>query len=395
MTTGAGVVVLGGAGRTGRHAVRTVLALGLADRLVIADRDGAAAARVAGACGPPAVAAAVDLEDGPAVARALAGADVVLNAAGPFHAFGAAPLAAAIDAGCHYLDVGDDWEATLDMLAFEGRARTAGVSAVIGIGASPGITNLLAARAVRELDRVDTLHTGWSAAGAAGGDDGTPGASAAVAHFLHQIVHPILVRREGRLAGAMPLEPVALDFPGMPRVVGWTIGHPEPITLGRWWPALRESTNVMVAPQAMSTALRDIAGAIRRGVLSLATAANVLVAGAAALPAAEGDPSAPTLFALAKGWRGGRPTTVAASLTALPPGGMPGVTGTPLAVALALLRRGAVAGHGVAPPEAAFEPGSFFDALAPHCAPARRGREDLVAIRCAPTPARASNGSHP
>ena len=44
--------------------------------------------------------------------------------------------------------------------ALDAEARAAGVTAVIGMGASPGVTNLLAARAVAPLDRVDDLFTG-------------------------------------------------------------------------------------------------------------------------------------------------------------------------------------------------------------------------------------------
>ena len=40
-------------------------------------------------------------------------------------------------------------------------ARAAGITAVIGMGASPGITNLLACQAVRELDGVDELIAGF------------------------------------------------------------------------------------------------------------------------------------------------------------------------------------------------------------------------------------------
>ena len=57
---------------------------------------------------------------------------------------------AAIEAGAHYLDICDDWEPTLDMLELGERARARGVTAVIGMGASPGLTNLLAMKAGKD-----------------------------------------------------------------------------------------------------------------------------------------------------------------------------------------------------------------------------------------------------
>jgi len=60
-----------------------------------------------------------------------------------------------LGAGVHYLDINDDWESTEAMLAMDAAARGRGVTAVIGMGASPGISNLLARHAMRRLDLVD------------------------------------------------------------------------------------------------------------------------------------------------------------------------------------------------------------------------------------------------
>ncbi|MBG0831527.1 transposase [Planomonospora sp. ID67723] len=56
------------------------------------------------------------------------------------------------------IDVCDDWESTLRML--DADVRAAGC-AVVGMGASPGIGNLLAARAAARLDIVIDLYTAW------------------------------------------------------------------------------------------------------------------------------------------------------------------------------------------------------------------------------------------
>ena len=54
------------------------------------------------------------------------------------------------------------------MLELDAAAKAVGATALVGTGAGPGITNLLAVLAARELDTVSGLVTGWNieAAGA-------------------------------------------------------------------------------------------------------------------------------------------------------------------------------------------------------------------------------------
>ena len=153
------VVALGGAGGMGRVAARTAATLDVTSVLVVADLDGEAAERLAAECGPGASALPVDVTDEAALRRLLGETDVVLNTTGPFYRFGVPILRAAIDARCHYLDINDDWEPTLEMLALDSEARSAGVTAIVGLGASPGISNLLAVSAMRDLDEVTDLVT--------------------------------------------------------------------------------------------------------------------------------------------------------------------------------------------------------------------------------------------
>ena len=55
--------------------------------------------------------------------------NIVVNTCGPFFKFGEPILSAAIDSGCHYLDICDDWEPTLEMMKLDANAKSAGVSA--------------------------------------------------------------------------------------------------------------------------------------------------------------------------------------------------------------------------------------------------------------------------
>ena len=66
----------------------------------------------------------------------MADTDLVMNTCGPFFLHAGHVLQTAIETGCHYLDICDDWEPTLEMLTFDQKAKEAGVSATVGLGAA-------------------------------------------------------------------------------------------------------------------------------------------------------------------------------------------------------------------------------------------------------------------
>ncbi len=369
----------------GRHAVRTALDFDFVDRVVVADRDGGRATAFAEECGDKATAAQLDIEDGAALRALLEDADAVLNTVGPFYRFGEPVLRAAIDTGTHYFDICDDWEPTLAMLSLDGEARTAGVTAVVGIGASPGISNMLAAKAMAGLDEVASIVTGWGLEGT--GDEAiAPGGepSAALVHWLHQCSGTIRILRGGAPVDVSPVEEVTVDFPGIGASSAWTVGHPEAVTLPRGRPYVRESYNVMVAPRWLIGVVRSIAAEIDTGRMTVEQGAALMTGpapdGASHEAEPEGQPRLPPLFAVATGRKDGEPCTVGATVLSGPAGGMGGVTGIPLALALRLLADGKIGRQGVSAPEEAIDPDAFFDALAPYCEPPKTGVGDLVHV---------------
>jgi saccharopine dehydrogenase (NAD+, L-lysine-forming) len=155
-------VVLGGCGAVGRFAARTLAAVEDFDRVVIADIDEATAKRLAAEMGPKVTAARVDAGDAAQVAAVVAGSDVVVNCTGPFYRFARPCLQGAIDAGVNYVDVCDDVDATYDLLSMDEAVRKAGLTALLGMGNSPGVTNLLGRFAADQLldtvEAVDIYH---------------------------------------------------------------------------------------------------------------------------------------------------------------------------------------------------------------------------------------------
>jgi short subunit dehydrogenase-like uncharacterized protein len=87
---------------------------------------------------------ALALDDPASLAAALAGVDLVLNAAGPFlHTAG--PLAeACLNAGVHYLDIGNELQVFRALYELHGRAQRSGVAIIPGVGFGVVATNCLA-----------------------------------------------------------------------------------------------------------------------------------------------------------------------------------------------------------------------------------------------------------
>ncbi|MGW4248314.1 saccharopine dehydrogenase family protein, partial [Nocardia sp. NPDC004722] len=277
------VLALGGAGAMGAAAVETATRLLGVERIVIGDRDGAAAQAAARRyCDArvPVSALTVDVTHGPALRDALTQVDLVLNTVGPYYRFGRMVLRAAIDTGTHYLDICDDWEPTLDMLDLDEQARTAGVCAVVGMGASPGVSNLLAALAAAELDTVIDAYTAWPVdVPDTGGEEllcAGERPSAAAVHWMRQSSGAISAVAAGRLTAQRPLRPVTLTLPGGRRGTAYTVGHPEPITLQRSLNPVGDAANLMVVTPWTLGYLEVLRRDIDAGLLTDETAAAQL-----------------------------------------------------------------------------------------------------------------------
>ncbi|MEV8347399.1 saccharopine dehydrogenase family protein [Streptomyces niveus] len=386
------ILALGGPGAMGAVAVRVAAGLPGVTEIVVADRRLEAAeglVRRLGGSGTAMRPAKVDVTDDAALRAVLRDADVVLNTVGPYYQFGMTVLSAAIATGTHYLDICDDWEPTQRMLGLDDEARAAGVCAVVGMGASPGMSNLLAARAVEQLDRVRDLYTAWpvDVSGDGGQDDeqdeqlvdpdGRPGA--AVVHWMEQISGKVAVVSAGRLVHRQPLQPVFLALSKTCSGTAYTVGHPEPVTLHSSFRPTGNAANLMVVTPGTLAYLDVLRRDIDAGRLTNETAAADLAkpSTSRALRATvramrlKGPGSLPPFFAAATGTRCGRPVTVLARL-AEPPGApglidnMAEATGIPLALGLAQLADHSRLRPGVHPPETVIDPGRFFHDLVRH-----------------------------
>ena len=391
------VIVLGGAGEMGRKAVSIISDFENIGELVVADFDLASAEKIvaknASEAKIPLKAVSVDVTDSEQLISLLEGNDIVLNMTGPFYRLGVPVLEAAIAAGCHYLDICDDWEPTIDMLALHEKAVESDVIAVIGIGASPGISNILARVVCDRLDRVDDLYTVWPVdAGDERGDaiqvviEENQGASAAIVHWMQQISGEIEVVKEGHRVTQRPMLPVTLNYPNAGEGTGYTVGHPEPITLVKTMGIQGSSASLMLLRKHTAAFIDGLRKRIDTGQLSLEAGAKEIGKPSllGRLKAAfrsfwfPGPGDLPLFFAWARGEHNGESRVVGATFTSAPADGMAGITSWPLAIALSQLLDGRITTVGVHPPETVIEPEHFFNMLAQACEPPVDGMEELV-----------------
>jgi saccharopine dehydrogenase (NAD+, L-lysine-forming) len=144
------VAVLGAGGTIAPAIVRDLGESAEVAGLLLLDLDEVRASEVARRHGAEkAQARGVDARDPEAFAAALAEVDVLVNSAS--YRINLEAMQACLDAGCHYLDLGGLYLMTQRQLELGGSFEQAGRLAILGIGSSPGKTNLMALRGVREL----------------------------------------------------------------------------------------------------------------------------------------------------------------------------------------------------------------------------------------------------
>jgi lysine 6-dehydrogenase len=223
------VVVVGGAGAMGRWTLRDLTESEGVDEVVVADLDGARAMEAAGwaaaRSGSNGTAQVQGMEldagDGDAMRRALEAADVVCNCA--VKATNLPVMEACADTGTHYVDLGGLFHTTRRQLALHDRFVDAGATAVVGMGASPGTTNVMAALAARGLEVVEEVEVRLGIADFAPSTAPLP-LPYAVDTLLDEFAAPAMAFRDGRFVEVPAMsEQEELDFP--PPVGRVRVGH--------------------------------------------------------------------------------------------------------------------------------------------------------------------------
>jgi lysine 6-dehydrogenase len=148
------VFMIGGAGAMAWGTARDLLELDELEELILADLDEARVCQRAERLNDArAQATTCDANDVGSLSKSLAGYDVCANAAN--HAVNLNVMRACLEAGVHYADLGGLFHVTRQQLEMDSEFRKRGLVALLGIGAAPGITSVLAGRCAQALDTVE------------------------------------------------------------------------------------------------------------------------------------------------------------------------------------------------------------------------------------------------
>lgn len=148
------IVVLGGAGEVGTAVSRDLAGCPEVDELVIADVDAERASGLVAELGGRVVSVELDLRERDAVLAILHGANVLMNCTS--FAWFDDVIALAIEAGLDYADLLSEPSERQRAAANE-----AGITAVSGLGATPGLSNVLVRHAAEELGDPEEVHVSW------------------------------------------------------------------------------------------------------------------------------------------------------------------------------------------------------------------------------------------
>src|SRR5260370_30203631 len=170
------IVVLGGAGAMGRITVRALSEYEEVDQITIADYNEERAHEVASSLKSNKIQVRqIDVNDEARLHTLLRETDVVLSAVE--YVFNLPVLKACIQEKVHYADLGGLFHMTRTLMDMNAAVEAAGITAIMGMGGTPGITNVLARAAVDKLDRVDSIK------GQLGCIDDTPSTAALAAPY--------------------------------------------------------------------------------------------------------------------------------------------------------------------------------------------------------------------
>jgi lysine 6-dehydrogenase len=243
------VAVVGAAGIIGPAIVATLAEHDAVDEIRCLDLNDAGAREVAERHGGGrATGGRLDITDDDAARAALSGSTVLLNTAA--YRINLAAMEAALDVGAHYIDLGGLYHVTREQLKLDGGFRDAGLLAVLGMGSTPGKTNVMAAHAVERLGgRIDRVVV------AAAGRDPSPPSGPLVAPYavetiLDELSMPTPVIRDGDEVFIEPLTGAGtIDFgePVGPAPTIYTI-HSEQATFADSFGAREVSFQLSLNP---------------------------------------------------------------------------------------------------------------------------------------------------
>jgi saccharopine dehydrogenase-like NADP-dependent oxidoreductase len=235
-------LVLGGAGDMGSSVV-TDLVFSRVEEVRIGDYNISAAEKIADrfrkeVADTKVTASFLDVNDRRKLTEEIADSDIVINTVGPFYKYEKIVIDSAIEAERDYVDICDDYDATLESFSKEEEIRKGKSRILIGMGWTPGITNVCAKAGYDELDEVSDINIAWS------GSASDAAGIAVISHVLHAVTGDVPMYLDGRLE-YVPARQFKreIEFPEpINKIETYFVGHPEPVTIPKFLKNLRNVT---------------------------------------------------------------------------------------------------------------------------------------------------------
>ena len=350
------VIILGGCGGMGRYASKAISSFDQVESFTIADLNKEDAEEFANQLGPQVKGVGLNINDKELLYETLKSFDIVVNTVGPLFKYGYGVLKTSLEANCHYMDICDDWEPTEKMLKLDHLAKEKGLLAILGLGASPGITNLLGAIAINELDQAETIYTGWSMDEAKPEDiSSQKETNAAMIHGIEQISGKVKIFKDKKFQMTKPLKAIDINYPQRGNFSASIFGHPEAITFPKHYKNLQASMNLVHGDRLTMTILRYINKLIALRLLSKDIAARFLdwLERNSSSKKSQQQNNLPEIYALAIGPKNNKLECVGVSYDGTPTRelSMGDATGLPLALGLKMFIEGEIPIKGVISPE--------------------------------------------
>ncbi len=301
--------------------------------------------------------------------------DAVINST--WYELNLAVMGSAIRAGIHYLDLGGLYHMTLKQLAMDSEAKDAGVTCLLGMGSSPGVTNLMASCGARRLFQIDrvTIRVAGATMKPASGFFTPPYSFRTI---LDEACMPAVVLRDGKtmeVPGLSVKEQFVLPEP-VGKAEGYYTLHSElatlPTNLGK---GIREMNFIVAFSPEFSRSLELLVGLGLGGREELSFKGNrvvpydMLTTLVDALPRPEeGAVDYGVRRVELFGEQGGQNTHLTYDCVSGPHakwkiGGRALGTGVPASLGAQWLAGGSVKERGVLPPELCIEPEPFLHEL--------------------------------
>ena len=357
------VLVLG-CGEMGTSAIEDVYHYGEFDEIIVGTRNEKKAMQVLDTCKEKNVktrAVKINVNRFTELVNLMKEADVVVNCVGPNYKYEVSIARAAIQAKVDLVDINDDYETTYEMLELDKAARHAGILIILGMGASPGVNNILVRAAADQLDKIDKIHTAWVMSGT------DPGGLALSYHLLYSLSGRALTYQNGKMIEVNSFidGKEKIEFP---EPVGemdvYHIGHPEPITLSRVFKGVQYVDDKATFNPPMindwilylGKMIRDAAGPVKLNSMKI----DVMDFAASYLhqqcKSIKNIPHEGALRVKVEGCKNGKKRSVFFSSSARIASG----TGIPAAIGAIMLARNEIDKKGVLPPEACIDPQDFI-----------------------------------